>query len=85
MAIEFKSINIRRNWEGKLTGRLEVEGDFGSSALRLTADLCESIINICADNIVAAASEIANDMKSEAAKIPSAFISGQVIENGADE
>ena len=82
MPIEFKGVRIRRNYQGALEGELEIAGDYGNSRLNLTEELCTSILAICADGIVAAASEIAVHMKSEAARID--VISGRAIERGEE-
>ena len=82
MPIEFKSVSIRRDWKGKLEGKLEINGDYGNTRLNLTEDLCTSILAICADSIVAAASEIAVHMKSEVAQID--VISGRSIESAEE-
>ncbi len=79
MTIEFKGLRIRRKWDGVLEGELEIAGDYGNSRLNLTEDLCTSILAICADSITAAAAEIAEHMKSEAARID--VISSQAIES----
>ncbi len=69
MTIEFSGIQIRRNWNGVLEGTLKIKGDYGRSHLKLTEDLCADILAVCADNIVTAAAEIAEHMKSESARI----------------
>lgn len=69
MAIDFKSVNIRRNWDGKLVGKLEVSGDFGGADLNLTEELCAAILDVCAANIVKAAEETAKGFRQEAMMI----------------
>lgn len=69
MSIIFKGVSIKRDWEGKLKGDLNVEGDFGRATLNLTEDLCSKILQVCADNIVEAAELTANEFRRESLKL----------------
>ena len=82
MTIEFKAVRIWRSISGKLVGNVDFAGKYGETRLNLTEELCTSILAICADNIVGAASEIAEHMKSEAAQIE--VVSGKAIESGEE-
>lgn len=69
MSVIFKGVEIKRGWDGKLSGRLNIDGDFGSAYLNLTDELCAKILNVCADNIVEAAQVTANDFRREALQL----------------
>ena len=69
MSIIFKGVRIDRDWHGNLRGSLSVEGDAGSMSLNLTETLCSQIMNVCADNIVEAAQETANEFRREALQL----------------
>ncbi|WP_457650845.1 hypothetical protein [Profundibacter sp.] len=78
MPIKFKSLIVHRMF-GKVQGKITVSGDYGETELKLSEEQCNDILAICADSLVEAATEIADHMKSEVARID--VISGRAIES----
>lgn len=69
MGMVFKGVEIKRDFRGKLTGNLHVEGEYGWSMLRVSEDLCAEIMSVCADSIVKAAEETASGFRQESMMI----------------
>lgn len=75
MAIVFKSLRLNRWFDGSLVGEIAVEGDNGKIELKLTEELCSTILNLCADRLVDAAQEVAVEFRRE-----SMMIQGEIVE-----
>lgn len=72
--MDFKGLEIKQSYEKQASGdygyvwvgKFNVVTSGGSEiALRVDKDLCRKLIALCADNIVAVATEAANSMKAE--------------------
>ncbi len=61
----FKGLTITRSWDNKLAGNISIDTKSNDSIrLNLTEDLCQKLVDACADNIVEVATEAAQTMKA---------------------
>ena len=63
--MKFKSLSIDRTWDDELKGRLKVEGDNGEIHLNVNEAMCQQIMELCAQGLVSAAKEVAEDLRAE--------------------
>jgi hypothetical protein len=63
--MELKSLTIRRTWEGKIEGGIEVGAERGKVMLTLTEEQAAAIVAVVADCLVDVAREVASDLTAQ--------------------
>ena len=61
----FKGLRIDRSWSGTLSGKFEVDTNGNDKIqLNLNEELCQKLIDVCADSLIETATEAAKNMKA---------------------
>lgn len=63
--MQLNRLQIRRNYNDKLEGEIEVAGETGRVILSVDEILCQRIVEVCAAELVQVAKGIARDMTAE--------------------
>lgn len=63
--MQLNRLQIRRNYNDKLEGEIEVAGETGRVIFSVDEILCQRIVEVCAAELVQVAKGIARDMTAE--------------------
>lgn len=61
--MKLKRLYLSRSWDGKqVTGDVQFSGELGTVELKLDDAACKSILEICAETLVAVSKEVATEL-----------------------
>ena len=63
--IMLESLTIHRSYDKKLYGAITFKGKNAKTELRIDEDMCRKVIELCAESLVEAAREIAEELRAD--------------------